>query len=73
MSFFKRKNVKVVPAAIIAAREELFSAVAHRNRAMANFNNAEPEFFEIANNELTAANLAVDTCMRKIKVLEQMA
>lgn len=75
--FFNRKYTramnKVKTSLQLSAREELFAAIENRKRALVNFNNALPEYFEIANNELTAANLAVDMCMRKLKMLEQTA
>ena len=71
--FFKRKPTEVIPTALQMAQQELFAAIENRKRVLVNFDNAEPEYFEIANNELTAANLAVDMCMRKLKLLQQTA
>lgn len=72
--FFKRKPTEVIKSTLqMSAREELFAAIENRKRALVNFDNALPEYFEIANNELTAANLAVDMCMKKLKMLEQTA
>jgi hypothetical protein len=67
---FRRKRVEKVPTALDMAREEFFAAVAERNRILENFDNVLPEFFDIANAELTAATMAVDVCTKKVKMLE---
>ena len=43
-----RETVKE-PTQLEVARQELFAATRHRDRMLTNFNNALPEFFEIAN------------------------
>ena len=35
-----------------------------------NPDNVLPEYFEVANAELTAANMEVDACTRKLKILQ---
>lgn len=64
-----RETVKE-PTQLEVARQELFAAVRHRDRMLTNFNNALPEFFEIANQELTIAQMTVDVRMKKVKLLE---
>lgn len=51
------------------ARQELFAATRHRDRMLTNFNNALPEFFEVANEELTIAQMQVNVLMKKVKLL----
>lgn len=63
-----RETVKE-PTQLEVARQELFAAARHRDRMLTNFNNALPEFFEIANQELTIAQMTVDVCMKKVKLL----
>ena len=63
-----RETVKE-PTQLEVARQELFAATRHRDRMLTNFNNALPEFFEIANQELTIAQMTVDVCMKKVKLL----
>lgn len=64
-----RETVKE-PTQLEVARQELFAAVRHRDRMLTNFNNALPEFFDIANQELTIAQMIVDVRMKKVKLLE---
>lgn len=64
-----RETVKE-PTQLEVARQELFVAVRHRDRMLTNFNNALPEFFDIANQELTIAQMTVDVRMKKVKLLE---
>lgn len=64
-----RETVKE-PTQLEVARQELFAAVRHRDRMLTNFNNALPEFFDIANQELTIAQMTVDVRMKKVKLLE---
>ena len=63
-----RETVKE-PTQLEVARQELFAATRHRDRMLINFNNALPEFFEIANEELTIAQMQVDVLMKKVKLL----
>ena len=63
-----RETVKE-PTQLEVARQELFAATRNRDRMLTNFNNALPEFFEIANEELTIAQMTVDVCMKKVKLL----
>ena len=59
--------------ALDLAREEMFAATEYRDRMIDNFNNALPEFFEVANLELTIAQLQVDTCLKKLKLLQEVS
>ena len=63
-----RETVKE-PTQLEVARQELFAAARYRDRMLTNFNNALPEFFEIANQELTIAQMQLDVCMQKVKLL----
>lgn len=63
-----RETVKE-PTQLEVARQELFAATRHRDRMLANFNNAMPEFFEVANEELTLAQMQVDILTKKVKLL----
>ena len=47
--------------------EEYLEAIRELNYAKANFNNAEPDFFEAANAELTAARARVDALVKEMK------
>ncbi len=47
--------------------EEYLEAIRELNRAKANFNNAEQNFFEAANAELTAAQLRVNSLVKEMK------
>ena len=47
--------------------EEYLEAIRAFNHAKANFNNAEPDFFEAANAELTAAQERVDALVKEMK------
>ena len=57
---------------ILSERELLLreyeEAVSYLKIAEQNFDNASPEFFEIANQELTVARLKNDTVLKKMKV-----
>lgn len=46
---------------------EYFEALRALNRARENFDNAEPEFFEAANEELTAAMERVNAFIREMR------
>ena len=64
-----RETVKE-PTQLEVARQELFAATRHRDRMLTNFNNALPEFFDVANEELTIAQMQVNVLMKKVKLLE---
>ena len=66
---FWRETVKQ-PTQLEVARQELFAATRHRDRMRTNFNNALPEFFDVANEELTIAQMQVNVLMKKVKLLE---
>lgn len=70
---FRRKPVEKVPTALEIAREELYVAIEHRKHVIENFNNVLPEYFEVANAELTAATMEVDACVKKLKIIEATA
>lgn len=70
---FRRKPVEKVPTALEIAREELYAAIEHRKHVIENFNNVLPEYFEVANAELTAATMKVDACVKKLKIIEATA
>lgn len=70
---FRRKPVEKVPIALEIAREELYVAIEHRKHVIENFNNVLPEYFEVANAELTAATMEVDACVKKLKIIEATA
>lgn len=54
-----------------ATKEELNSALRDLEIAQLNFDNALPEFFNVANTELTIAQLKVDVLLTKAKVLSE--
>lgn len=71
MLFFKRrKPVEQVPSALEIARAEFHAAVERRNHILENFDNVLPEYFEVANAELTAATMEVDACTKKLKIIQ---
>lgn len=50
--------------------EEIFKAKEALRHAQINFNNAEPKYFEIANQELTIAQMKYDVLFKKMKTLK---
>lgn len=52
------------------AIDEFRSAVAEVQRARINFDNAIPEFFEIANKELSIAMNKLEVIYKKVKMLK---
>lgn len=54
-----------------ATKEELNFALRDLEIAQLNFDNALPEFFNVANTELTIAQLKVDVLLTKAKVLSE--
>lgn len=52
-----------------ATKEELFRSIRELQAAKDNFDNAIPEFFEVANIELTIAQQRVDALILKCKLL----
>jgi hypothetical protein len=66
--FFMRKKVILVTAYDDAVKE-FRKATADYHTAQVNFSNALPEYFEIANRELTIAQARVDMAMQKIRIL----
>lgn len=61
---------KQVKSAYETAIEEFFQAVENVKHAQSNFNNALPEFFEIANSELTIAQMKCDIAQKKVRQLK---
>ncbi len=61
----KEKSKTVFELAV----EEFFSAAAEVRRARTNFNNATPEFFEVANAELSVAIAKFEAIQKKVKML----
>ena len=61
---------------ILSERELLLKeyeeAVSHLRIAEQNFEYASPEFFEVANQELTVARLKNDTILKKMKTCNLM-
>lgn len=53
------------------AIKAVHEAVKHREAMLDNFNNCEPEFFDIANSELTIANMNLEICLKKARMLEE--
>lgn len=66
-----KKVVELTPYEL-AVKEFHIAAAAYRH-AEANFHNAFPEYFEIANQELTAARTRVDSAMQRVRILHQEA
>lgn len=54
-----------------ATKEELNFALRDLEIAQLNFDNALPEFFNVANTELTIAQLKVDVLLTKAKMLSE--
>ena len=65
----KKKIVVLTPYE--EAVEEFHKANEAYQLAQANFANAFPEYFEIANRELTIAQICVDMAMQKVKLLSK--
>ena len=51
------------------AMHDFQAATREYQRAQTNFNNALPEYFEIANDELTIARTRLDACHKKLKAM----
>ncbi len=64
-----RKTTKETPFEMATA--EFRSAVAEVQRTRINFNNAIPEFFEIANKELSIAMNKLEVAHKKVKMLNE--
>ena len=65
------KKKEVVLTAYESAVQEFRQATAAYQLAQVNFANAFPEYFDIANRELTIARAAVDLAMKKVKMLNK--
>ena len=65
----KNKIVELTPYE--AAVKEFHAAAAACRHAEANFHNAFPEYFEIANQELTAARARANTAMQRVRLLSK--
>ena len=65
-----RKKTVVVTAYDEAVKEFHKATEAYRF-AHVNFQNALPEFFEIANRELSLAQTRVDTAMQRVRLLSE--
>lgn len=64
------KKVKAVNAiALESAKEELFQAKERLEQKRTNFDNALPEFFEVANMELDIAEQQLRACIMKVRLL----
>lgn len=61
------KNKALTPYEI--AVQEVFNASVAVRQAMSNFNNATPEYFIIANQELTTAQQRYSIAVQKVKML----
>lgn len=61
--------MKKVKTPYEVAVDNFFSAAAGVRRAQTNFDNALPEFFEIANEELSIAIAHLSACEKKVKAL----
>lgn len=66
-----RKKVVVVTTPYDEAVKEFHKATEAYRSAQLNFQNAMPEFFEIANRELTLAQARVDTAMQRVRLLSK--
>ena len=62
-------TVSVNHVSLESAREELHQAKKRVEQMRTNFDNALPEFFEIANMELTIAEQQLRACYMKVKLL----
>lgn len=63
------RKKEVVKTPFEVAVDEFFNAAAGVRQAQSNFDNAEPEFFEIANEELTLAKERLRVAGMKVKML----
>ena len=63
---------KKVTTEVDWALEDMIQAQKNYNRALQNFNNADFEFFDIANKELTIAQLQLDVSVTKLRQLCQV-
>ena len=73
MIFFASKKPvkkKKVDPLYEAAKREMFAALAQRDQMLDNFNNCLPEFFDLANQELTLAQAHLSVCIKRVKMLE---
>lgn len=65
-------NKNIMPSERELLLKEYEEAVSHLRIAEQNFEYATPEFFEIANQELTVARLKNDTILKKMKACNLM-
>ena len=66
------KNKSVVSYEKEILLKEYEEAISHLRIAEQNFEYASPEFFEVANQELTLARLKNDTILKKMKTCNLM-
>ena len=66
------KNKNVIPSEKELLLREYREAISCLKLAEQNFDNASPEFFEIANQELTLARLKNDMVLKKMKACNLM-
>ena len=65
---FKRKPKELTPYEMAVLNVQ--DAATNLRHAQANFNNASPDYFEVANTELTAARHKFDAALREAKALQ---
>ena len=65
-------NKNIMPSERELLLKEYEEAVSHLRIAEQNFEYATPEFFEIANQELTVARLKNDAILKKMKACNLM-
>lgn len=67
MGIFRKKREESVPSEQEILMQDFQNAKENLTIAEANFNNADPDFFEIANRELTAAQENFNAAAVKMK------
>lgn len=68
---FKKKEVETINSKEEILRDELDDALLTLKIAETNFDNALPEFLDIANEELTIAKKRVEVIIKKIKKISK--
>lgn len=71
MSFMKKKELTSIEKEFLDAKNELFEAVEQKAIARQNFDNAEPDFIEIAILQMQTAEAHFSEVDKRVKLLKE--
>lgn len=71
MSFMKKKELTSIEKEFLDAKNELFEAVEQKAIARQNFDNAEPDFIEIAILQMNTAEAHFSEVDKRVKLLKE--